>query len=423
MHGASIKIVHVDPGKTNPSVYLLSGNATLRDEDDFSLLDGVWDIAFDGNTILVTEPLNKRIRQIGNLSLTFGPCAMGFVQNDEVDGLCVPCGHGFFCPDGVSRQTCPQNMTTLTDTASSSESCQCASGLYLSENTCLACEENFYCNNNTQYQCPENTASLPGAKSIQDCKCDDTTSYIDQNSCKLCEANFYCTDLQKFACPSNAISFPKASSEEMCFCDNGFKKNENSECQSCQSANELCQQSSQIELQFFTSFSVSVENLCDKIDVLILPTLCQDMLLKKEFNDIFFDKVTTVVISSDDNVQCTQQQNRRRALLQNNKNSVWEFTLSYIVYNLNPKTLTSIQEKTESFLEENIPKMFALAEYFHSNPDQAEIFEKGHPAKMLLMHIFSSNLMFVRPGQNEIFNVDLIELPSTLSLNEDTIFK
>mmetsp|Transcript_7912 Transcript_7912/g.12569 ORF Transcript_7912/g.12569 Transcript_7912/m.12569 type:complete len:292 (+) Transcript_7912:246-1121(+) len=111
------------------------------------------------------------------------------------------------------RQQCPEGSSTFG--AEAQVKCQCLPGYYTVEVNstlsaiCKQCQEGFYCSGGAEIACQENSHSEAGARSADDCLCNNGYAKVDGVCLPACVAQpgHYCP-LDKFA-PSPILRTPR----------------------------------------------------------------------------------------------------------------------------------------------------------------------------------------------------------------------
>ena len=165
----------------------------------------------------------------------------------DTDGACQLCGIDTYCAAGVSND-CPQHSFYNFQGASSVLQCTCQHGFYRDhieqyENgtgqfTCLVCEPNSHCFNNSIYECPDDRqVSVAGSHTVRNCTCIDghKNSQPDWQSCIECGVNVYCRGGYEYACGLNrwTNNLIKRTQVEDCLCIPGMFENDAGICEPC----------------------------------------------------------------------------------------------------------------------------------------------------------------------------------------------
>lgn len=169
------------------------------------------------------------------------PLSNGAGSGASVPGplaLCVPCGRGEVCSDGVSSELCPSFSPLVTSHAGNDrpENCFCREG-HFAYPACTPCLRNHFCPGlgpgfRDMVPCSP-WAQSPGgqgATSSAACLCDD--GYLPapaeagaDHACELCPPDSYCRGGQRYDCPpSTPHTLPGergATSEAQCVCGDG----------------------------------------------------------------------------------------------------------------------------------------------------------------------------------------------------------
>lgn len=100
--------------------------------------------------------------------LTNCTCNAGYERSSA--DACTPCAANAFCPGHDEKTACTPNSTSTVGSAARAQ-CTCLPGFFRNGETCLACSEGFYCNNNLRTLCPTNSSSPVLSYAIDNCTC------------------------------------------------------------------------------------------------------------------------------------------------------------------------------------------------------------------------------------------------------------
>lgn len=120
----------------------------------------------------------------GMTSLANCSCVAGTYK---LNGNCIECPIGSFCPGGFSMHACPAGTTTNSIMSISQSQCACMPGYYVAGDSCFICPIGSYCPNGLKpNRCIANgTTSTEGAKDVSECVCAFGWVKID-GACKEC---------------------------------------------------------------------------------------------------------------------------------------------------------------------------------------------------------------------------------------------
>ena len=132
-----------------------------------------------GDTACVSCPIEGGFPlttlQRGAISHYSCTCSAGYFAEDFANdpSACQPCGLGFYCYGGGSRQACSESLTTVNDTASSATECLCAPGfLDAGSGACEACpagKSKSFAGNAQCSECAAGTFASAGEATCSDC--------------------------------------------------------------------------------------------------------------------------------------------------------------------------------------------------------------------------------------------------------------
>ena len=154
-------------------------------------------------------------------------CENGYIKNYMQDDndlrYCIPVGYGLYSA-GLIHDTyneCPQNYTTITNTASNVNDCVCMSSFKQVGSSCIKCEISEICPVNTTQTSVITCSALQEAdKTISKCIC-IPGYYNREGACILCSAGFYCRERDNIVhmkCPSLMTSQLGSAYEDACYC-------------------------------------------------------------------------------------------------------------------------------------------------------------------------------------------------------------
>ena len=165
-----------------------------------------------GDTACVSCPVEGGLPlttlQEGAISHYSCSCSAGYFAPDFVNdpSACEPCGLGFFCYGGGSRQACNESQTTVDEAATSITECLCAPGfLDAGSGACQACPAGKY-------------KDFVGNAGCSDCAA-GTFASEGQATCDECEAGRFATAGAGTCdpCPAGRYSLnPAATSLDSC---------------------------------------------------------------------------------------------------------------------------------------------------------------------------------------------------------------
>ena len=163
----------------------------------------------------------------------------------ETDGSCKLCHIDTYCAAGVSNE-CPQHSFYNFQGASNVIQCTCQHGFYrdyieqyangTGVFTCLVCEPNSHCFNNSIFDCPDDRqVSVAGSHTVRNCTCiDGLYNSEDWQSCNDCSVNTFCRGGYQYNCGVNrwTQNLTKRTQVEDCVCVPGMYEN-NGVCEIC----------------------------------------------------------------------------------------------------------------------------------------------------------------------------------------------
>ena len=156
----------------------------------------------------------------------------------DTDGSCQLCGIDTYCAAGISND-CPQHSFYNFQGASSVLQCTCGHGFYrdfieqyangTGVFTCLVCEPNSHCFNNSIFECPDDRqVSVAGSHTVRNCTCIDGLKNSESwESCIECGVNVFCRQGYEYACGLNrwTNNLIKRTQIEDCLCIPGMFEN------------------------------------------------------------------------------------------------------------------------------------------------------------------------------------------------------
>lgn len=149
-------------------------------------------------------------------------CAAGYAKGHH--DFCTPCAPGTYKTYGdFTCEPCPANMSSRIASTDSS-ACSCLAGFERHDSgTCVACTANAFCPGlDAKIACPLYSSSAIGAKTIQECICDEGYFWYDE-ACVLCGEGFFCSKGVRSQCPPNSTSAHGSIHASNCICLEGFQ--------------------------------------------------------------------------------------------------------------------------------------------------------------------------------------------------------
>lgn len=160
-------------------------------------------------------------------------CLSGYHRSDAT--TCVPCAENFFCSNEHVVVACPANSTSVPRSVSITD-CTCDAGFFRAEDSCVACLQHHFCDNETIAACPGNSTTAHGtlAQAVEQCQCFDGF-YFDATTatCIRCPADSFCFSNSLTHCPSNSRAAQGSGGVDSCRCDADYQKNESDMCDVC----------------------------------------------------------------------------------------------------------------------------------------------------------------------------------------------
>lgn len=153
-----------------------------------------------------------------------------------LNGACVQCPIGSYCPGDNRIIACGQNSTTTSTRSSLISQCICNPGYYGVNGLCGICPFGSYCTGSSIQSCPNNAnTTTEGAVNLSQCAC-KSGYYGPNSSCKICPVGNYCPGGMPITIgcnPNSNTTSPGAQSINQCICNSGFYRSSGGTCLPC----------------------------------------------------------------------------------------------------------------------------------------------------------------------------------------------